>query len=48
MFADHPADGIDDITLSTAIRTDDTGDAFIEVDDGFIGKTLESLDFQTL
>ena len=48
MFTDHPADGIDDVTLATAVRTDDAGDALIEVDDGFVGKTLESLDFQTL
>ncbi len=48
MFADHPANGIDDVTFATAVRPNDAGDPFIEVYDGFIGKTLESLDFQTL
>src|SRR5690606_3135658 len=48
LFTNHPADTVDDITLSTAVRAHDAGNVFIEMNHRFIGKTLKSLYFQTL
>ena len=48
LFAHHPEEGIDNIGLSASIGADNPGDPLVEVDDGFILKRLESLDFETL
>ena len=48
LLADHPTDTIDNIALSTAIRTDDTRNTLIKADIGLISETLESLYFQAL
>jgi len=45
LFTDDPADTVDDIALTASVRTDDTGDTFIEKNIGFVGKTFETLDF---
>ena len=45
MFAYHPADTIHNIAFSTAIGAYNSGDTFIKIKYGFIGKTLKSLDF---
>ena len=45
MLPDHPPDTIDDITLTTAVRANDSGDTFIKMKDGLVGKTFKSFDF---
>ena len=46
LLADHPTNRIDNITFAATIGAYDTGDVFIEVNKGFIGKAFETLDFQ--
>ena len=45
VFADYPANTINDIAFAATIRTNNTGNAFIEMQYGFIGKTFKSFDF---
>jgi hypothetical protein len=45
MFADYPADTIDDIAFAATIRANNTRNPFIEIQYGFIGKTFKSFDF---
>ena len=45
LFTDHPADTVDDITLSTSVGANNASYTFIEMKYGFIGKTLEPFDF---
>ena len=46
-FAEHPADGIDDVGFAAAVGTDDAGDAFGEFKDGLVREGLEAVDFQS-
>ncbi len=48
LFADDPANAIDDIAFSATVGADDPGDTLVKADMGLIGKTLESLNFQAL
>ena len=45
LLPDHPANAVDDIALAAAIRSDDTRNAFVKADMGFISKTFETLNF---
>ncbi|OQB34958.1 MAG: hypothetical protein BWY09_02494 [Candidatus Hydrogenedentes bacterium ADurb.Bin179] len=45
-FAQHPADGVGDVAFATAVGPDDGGEAGLELEPGFIGKTLEPRDIQ--
>ena len=46
LFAEHPTDGIADVGLAAAVRTDDGGDALpVEAQLGALAKALESLQF---
>ena len=45
MLTNYPTDTIDDITLSTAIGTNNTCDALIKIEYSFIGKTFKSFYF---
>ena len=45
LFSYHPTYTVYDIAFATSIRAYDTGNAFIEIEYGFIGKTLKSLYF---
>lgn len=45
LLTDHPPDAIDDIAFTTSVRSHDTGDVVVEVDDGFISKTFKSFYF---
>ena len=44
-FAEHPPDGVRNVTLSATVRTDYTGNAVIESDFLFIGKGFETDQF---
>ena len=48
MFTNYPTDRIHDVAFATTIRTNYASNSFVKIDDSFICKTLESLDFQTL
>ena len=45
LLTNYPADGIHDIALTTSVGTNDAGDTLVEVDNCFVGKALEPLDF---
>jgi len=36
------ADGVKDVGFSTTVRPDDSGDAFVKIEDRFIGKRFEA------
>ena len=42
IFAHHPTDSVDNIRFSAAVRADYRGDAFMKIEDGFIGKRFEA------
>ena len=46
--AEHPLDGIHNVALAAAVRSDDSGEGALEVDHGSIGEGFESDDFQRL
>jgi len=46
MFAEHPAQRIDDIRLAAAIWPDNSGNALIEIDFGWIDKRFKTGHFQ--
>ena len=46
LFAQHPANGIRDIALAAAIRSDNGGDARMEFDFNLIGKRFEATGFE--
>ena len=48
VFTNNPADGIHDIAFATAVGANNAGYPFIKIDDGLIGETFKSFDFQTL
>jgi len=45
LFTDHPADTVNNIRFAASIRSDDTGNTLIKVDDSLIGKAFKSLYF---
>ena len=46
LFAEHPTDGVADVGLAAAVRTDDGGDAFsVEAEFGALAERFESLHF---
>jgi hypothetical protein len=45
LFTDHPADGVNDITLATSIGTDNPGDTGVKVQHGLIRETFKALNF---
>ncbi len=47
-FAEDPADGVDDVGFAAAIGADDAGDAFVEVELGFVSEGLEAVDEEGL
>ena len=46
LLAHHPADGVGDVGLARAVRTDDGGDPLAELEYGAGGKALESTEFE--
>ncbi len=46
LLAEHPADGVGDVRLAAAVRSDDAGDAVAERQVGAVAERLESLDFE--
>ena len=42
LFADDPADAVDDIALAATVRSDDPGDTLVKINMGFISKTLKA------
>ena len=45
-FPEGPADPVDHIGFPAAVRSDDGGDAFMEVDFGFVGEGFEAVEFE--
>jgi hypothetical protein len=45
LLPDHPADTVNDITLSTPVGPDNASNPLVEVEHGFIGETLKPFDF---
>ena len=48
LLAEHPADGIEDVGFAAAVRPDDGGDAFVEIEDRFVGERLEADELKRL
>src|SRR5205085_1259197 len=46
LFAENPADGVNDIALARPVRPHDARDAIAELEHGLIGKALEADKFQ--
>ena len=46
LLTEYPADGVGNVALAAAVRTDDRGDAFVKFQDGFIRKGFKPLHFQ--
>jgi hypothetical protein len=47
-LTEDPSDGVDDVGLAAAIWTDDGGDSLVEIEIGFVGEGLESLEMERL
>ena len=47
LFAEDPADGVDDVALAGAVGPDDGGDAGAELEHRLVGEALEADEFQT-
>jgi hypothetical protein len=45
MFTDHPSDGIDNITFTASIWTNNTCNSLVKIDNCLVRKALEPLDF---
>jgi hypothetical protein len=45
LFTNHPPNAVDDVAFAATIWANDSGDALIETDNCFIGKTFKTLDF---
>jgi len=45
MLSDHPPDRIYNITFPASVWPDNTGDALVKIDGGFVGKTFKPFDF---
>jgi hypothetical protein len=46
LFSNNPANTVHNIAFSASIGTYNSGDVFIEANQGFISKAFETLDFQ--
>ena len=44
LFADHPANAINNIGFTASIGSNDAGNIFIKIHNGFIGKAFKTLD----
>ena len=42
LLAEYPANGIEQVGFAAAIRADDGSDAFVKIENGFIGKRFEA------
>jgi hypothetical protein len=45
MLANYPADAIYNIAFSATIGPNYSGDTFVKIEYGFVGKTFKSFDF---
>jgi hypothetical protein len=45
LFADHPADAVNDVALATAIGTNNARYVVVKINNRFIGETFESFYF---
>jgi hypothetical protein len=48
LLAEHPADGVDDVRLAAAVRTDDAGDARGQLEHGAFHERLEPVQLDLL
>src|SRR5690606_1774562 len=48
LLAEAPPDGIQDVALAAAVRADDGGHAFLELDDSAVGEGFEAGHFDLL
>ena len=48
LFPDYPPYAVDDVAFTASVRSDDSGNVVVKVDDCFISKTFESFYFQAL
>ena len=48
LLAHHPLDGVDDIRLAAAVRSDDAGHAVVEAKDRSVDERLEPVELETL
>jgi hypothetical protein len=46
LLPNYPADTIHNIAFPAAIGANNTSDVFVEVNQGFVSETFETLDFQ--
>ena len=46
LLTDHPANAVHNIAFSATIGAYNTGDIFVEVYKGLVGKAFKALDFQ--
>ncbi len=46
LFAQYPANRVNNVRFSAAIGSDNTRDSFVKIDNNFVGKTLKSFDLQ--
>src|SRR4029078_4132791 len=47
LLTHHPRDGVRDVALAAAVRTDHRRHAFVKGELGAIGKRFETVDFET-
>ena len=48
LLAEHPANGVEHVGFSAAVRPDDGGDAFVKFEDGFVRERFEAEEFERL
>ena len=48
LFAEHPANGVEQIGFATTVRADDGGHAFVEIESRFIGEGFEAQEIERL
>ncbi len=48
LLAEHPSDRVEQIGFAATVRTDDRGDAFVEIENGFIGERFEAEQLERL
>ena len=48
LFAEHPANGVEHVRFSAAVRSDDGGDSFVKLEDSFIRERFEADEFERL
>ena len=44
LFTDDPSDAVDNVALAASVRANDSRYPLVEIDMGFIRKTLETFD----